>query len=239
MSPKEAVQAVEAAAKAWGRGRGEWPRKSLEQRVAAVEKLVEKLKERRSEIVSVLQWEICKNDADAAKEFDRTMDFIGVLISAARGFDSTGMACHEGVHALLKRSPIGVMMNLGPSNYPFNETYATLIPAILIGRFCGDEGSEHWWPCAFPHHGGLCRVLPSRRREFCLWPGTRHHASVHGDRAGGRLRIHRLIEGSRRLGKGPSAATSFEEPAVLGCEEPGHCDAGCRLGRGSEGVRGW
>ena len=26
------------------------------------------------------------------------------------------------------------MMNLGPSNYPFNETYATLIPAILMGN---------------------------------------------------------------------------------------------------------
>ena len=25
-------------------------------------------------------------------------------------------------------------MNLGPSNYPFNETYATLIPAILMGN---------------------------------------------------------------------------------------------------------
>ena len=26
------------------------------------------------------------------------------------------------------------MLNLGPFNYPFNETYCTLIPAILMGN---------------------------------------------------------------------------------------------------------
>ena len=26
------------------------------------------------------------------------------------------------------------MLSLGPSNYPFNETYATLIPALLMGN---------------------------------------------------------------------------------------------------------
>jgi glyceraldehyde-3-phosphate dehydrogenase (NADP+) len=27
-----------------------------------------------------------------------------------------------------------VMLNLGPFNYPFNETYTTLIPAIVMGN---------------------------------------------------------------------------------------------------------
>ena len=39
-----------------------------------------------------------------------------------------------GVLAQIKRAPIGVMLNLGPFNYPFNETYCTLIPAILMGN---------------------------------------------------------------------------------------------------------
>jgi len=171
LSPKEAVQAVEAAAKAWGRGRGEWPRKTLEQRVEAVEQLVEKLKERRSEIIAVLQWEICKNDADAAKEFDRTMDFIGALIAAARGFDATGLVCHEGVHALLKRSPIGVMMNLGPSNYPFNETYATLIPAILMGDSVVMK---------VPNTGGLAHFLTMDAYAECFPPGVVNFVSGRG-----------------------------------------------------------
>ncbi|CAE8615665.1 unnamed protein product [Polarella glacialis] len=171
MSPKESVEAVEAAQKAWSRGRGDWPRRTLEQRVAAVEKLVATLKAQRTEIVSVLQWEICKNDADSAKEFDRTMDFIGALIAAARGFDSEGLVCEEGVHALLKRSPVGVMMNLGPSNYPFNETYATLIPALLMGNTVVMK---------IPNTGGLAHCLTMETYASCFPAGVVNFVSGRG-----------------------------------------------------------
>eukprot|EP00747_Dinoflagellata_sp_TGD_P123089 gnl/TRDRNA2_/TRDRNA2_173740_c0_seq2.p1 gnl/TRDRNA2_/TRDRNA2_173740_c0~~gnl/TRDRNA2_/TRDRNA2_173740_c0_seq2.p1 ORF type:complete len:568 (+),score=126.55 gnl/TRDRNA2_/TRDRNA2_173740_c0_seq2:82-1704(+) len=150
LTTKESVEAVQAAAKAWARGRGAWANKTLEERISTVESLVEKLKKVRSEIVNVLQWEICKNDADAAKEFDRTMDFIAALIKSARGFDSTDVVCEEGVHAMVKRSAVGVMMNLGPSNYPFNETYATLIPALLMGNSVVMK---------IPNTGGLAHFL--------------------------------------------------------------------------------
>eukprot|EP00747_Dinoflagellata_sp_TGD_P123088 gnl/TRDRNA2_/TRDRNA2_173740_c0_seq1.p1 gnl/TRDRNA2_/TRDRNA2_173740_c0~~gnl/TRDRNA2_/TRDRNA2_173740_c0_seq1.p1 ORF type:complete len:568 (+),score=119.32 gnl/TRDRNA2_/TRDRNA2_173740_c0_seq1:82-1704(+) len=150
LTTKESVEAVQAAAKAWARGRGAWANKTLEERISTVESLVEKLKKVRSEIVNVLQWEICKNDADAAKEFDRTMDFIAALIKSARGFDSADVVCEEGVHAMVKRSAVGVMMNLGPSNYPFNETYATLIPALLMGNSVVMK---------IPNTGGLAHFL--------------------------------------------------------------------------------
>ena len=42
------------------------------QRIAALEKVVASLKERRTEIIEVLMWEIGKNTDDAAAEFDRT-----------------------------------------------------------------------------------------------------------------------------------------------------------------------
>lgn len=132
MSPKEAMEAVQAASKAWDLGRGEWPQRTLQQRIAAVGKLVSKLKEKRLEIAKVLQWEICKNDADSVKEFDRTMDFVSALIDTARKLNSGGAICQEGIHAILKRSPMGVMMNLGPSNYPFNETYC--VPHVAAFR---------------------------------------------------------------------------------------------------------
>ena len=86
----------------------------------------------------MLQWELCKNDSDAAKEFDCTIEVVVALIQAARDFDSSGTVCVDGVFANIKRSAIGVMMNLGPANYPlnypFNEPYATLIPALLMGN---------------------------------------------------------------------------------------------------------
>lgn len=52
----------------------EWPQMSQADRIAAMEKFVVMLKESRAAIVDVLMWEICKTAADAAKEFDRTME---------------------------------------------------------------------------------------------------------------------------------------------------------------------
>jgi len=149
-SQEAALAAGEAAARSWARGRGEWANQPVEQRISAVETLVEKLKIKRSEIVDILQWEICKNDADAAKEFDRTMDFIGESINHLREMGSNEPVSSSGIHAMIRRSPVGVMMNLGPMNYPFNETYATLIPALLCGNSVVMK---------IPNIGGLAHVL--------------------------------------------------------------------------------
>jgi len=36
--------------------------------------------------------------------------------------------------AQVRRSPLGVFLSLGPFNYPLNETFTTLIPAIIMGN---------------------------------------------------------------------------------------------------------
>lgn len=36
--------------------------------------------------------------------------------------------------ALVRRAAIGIILALGPYNYPLNETYATIIPALLMGN---------------------------------------------------------------------------------------------------------
>jgi len=44
-------------------------------------------------------------------------------------FNSNG-----GIVAQIRRAPIGVVLCSGPFNYPFNETYTTFIPAIIMGN---------------------------------------------------------------------------------------------------------
>lgn len=39
-----------------------------------------------------------------------------------------------GIVAQIRRAPYGVVVCVGPFNYPFNETYTTLIPAIIMGN---------------------------------------------------------------------------------------------------------
>jgi len=167
----ESLEAGEAAVKAWARGRGVWPRMTLEQRIAAIESFMEKLYKVRSDIIDVLQWEICKNDADAAKEFDRTMDFIRAVIAAAREFDARPDECVDGIHAVVRRSPIGVMMNLGPMNYPFNETYATMIPGILMGNTVVMK---------IPNTGGLAHFLTMEAYAEAFPPGVVNFISGRG-----------------------------------------------------------
>jgi len=136
LTPTEALEALEAARAAWDNGKGVWPQTPFQGRIAAMEKFVARLKTKRDVIVNVLMWEICKVRADAEKEFDRTIDYINATLKAAkemRNKEST-LSDVSGVLAQVRRNPIGVMLNLGPFNYPFNETYTTLIPSILMGN---------------------------------------------------------------------------------------------------------
>lgn len=43
-------------------------------------------------------------------------------------------ATDSGFVAQFRRCPIGVVLCVGPFNYPFNETYTTLIPALVMGN---------------------------------------------------------------------------------------------------------
>ena len=133
---EHSLAALDAAVKSWNSGRGEWAQAAPETRALKVEELVASLLTRRDEIINVLMWEICKTKADATKEFDRTMDYIRDTLKVYRATNAADskIVSEGGVVAQIKRAPIGVMLNLGPFNYPFNETYCTLIPALLMGN---------------------------------------------------------------------------------------------------------
>ena len=40
----------------------------------------------------------------------------------------------EGIIAQIRRAPLGVVLCMGPFNYPLNETFTTLIPALIMGN---------------------------------------------------------------------------------------------------------
>ena len=173
MSEPAAVEAVEAAAAAWDRGQGEWPQMTLGERIATIEAVVAKLKESRDRIVNVLMWEICKNSDDAAAEFDRTVVFIEKTIATLRAMDeeTAGWRLVSGIMAFVRRAAIGVMLLLGPFNYPFNETYAALIPALLMGNCVVMK---------IPAVGGLAHVLTMGAWASLLPKGVLNFVSGSG-----------------------------------------------------------
>ncbi len=133
---KEALEALEAASRAYDCGRGEWPNMRVEDRIDRMAGFVVRMKEKRAETVKLLMWEIGKTLADAEKEFDRTVAYIEDTIAACKDLDraSSRFSVEEGVIAQVRRSPLGAVLCMGPFNYPLNETFTTLIPALIMGN---------------------------------------------------------------------------------------------------------
>jgi glyceraldehyde-3-phosphate dehydrogenase (NADP+) len=100
---------------------------------------------KRDEIVKLLMWEIGKNLNDSEKEFDRTIDYINDTIEEYKRIDRKGATFQNksGVRALIRRGPLGVVLCLGPYNYPLNETFALLIPAIILGNTTIFKPAKH------------------------------------------------------------------------------------------------
>ena len=95
----EALQALDAAARAYNHGRGEWPMMSVAERIATVEKFTRLVVARKAEIVKLLLWEIGKSAAGSNKEFDRTIDYIRNTIDALKDMDrdSSRFTIEEGI----------------------------------------------------------------------------------------------------------------------------------------------
>jgi aldehyde dehydrogenase (NAD+) len=86
--------------------------------------------------VDLIVWEIGKPRADSEKEFDRTVDYIRATITALKELDNSNsrFTIVEGTIGQIRRTPLGVVLCMGPYNYPLNETFATLIPALIMGN---------------------------------------------------------------------------------------------------------
>ncbi|MFM1878987.1 MAG: glyceraldehyde 3-phosphate dehydrogenase, NADP-d ependent [Bacteroidota bacterium] len=145
MGEPEALQALEAAVKAYDAGKGIWPTMKVRDRIACMEKFAQQMQSKREEVVRLLMWEIGKSLADSQKEFDRTVDYITDTIEEYKDLDrgSAKFMKQDGVYAQIRRGPLGVVLCLGPYNYPLNETFALLIPAIIMGNTTIFKPAKH------------------------------------------------------------------------------------------------
>lgn len=136
LQEQQSLEALDAACRAYADGRGIWPTMSVEERIRHVETFAYRMKEKRDDVVRLLMWEIGKALPDAEKEFDRTVDYIRDTIDALKDLDraSSRFVIEQGVIGQIRRAPLGVVLCMGPFNYPLNETFTTLIPALIMGN---------------------------------------------------------------------------------------------------------
>jgi acyl-CoA reductase-like NAD-dependent aldehyde dehydrogenase len=192
----EALEALDAAVNAYNHGRGEWPTMSIAGRIKCMENFISKMLEKKKEIVNLLMWEIGKSLADSNKEFDRTVEYIYDTIDALKDVDrySSRFVIEQGIIGQIRRSPLGVVLCMGPFNYPLNETYTTLIPAILMGN------TILFKP---PKHGTLLHYPMLEAFRTCFPKGVvntiygRGNAVVPGLMKSGKIDVLTLIGSSK------------------------------------------
>ena len=133
---QEAEEALDAAVGAYDDGRGVWPTMTVADRIGCMQHFTNQMVACRQEVVTLIMWEIGKSQADSEKEFDRTVDYIRATIEALKELDNSNsrFLIVEGTIGQIRRTPLGVVLCMGPYNYPLNETFATLIPALIMGN---------------------------------------------------------------------------------------------------------
>jgi glyceraldehyde-3-phosphate dehydrogenase (NADP+) len=136
LSPEAGAKAVEAVRAAYDNGTGEWPTMSVAGRIDRVEDFTRRMIEQRDTVVRLMMWEIGKPYGECCVEFDRTVDYIRDSVDALKDLDraSSRFVSESNIYAQIRRAPLGPTLCMGPYNYPLNETFATLIPALLMGN---------------------------------------------------------------------------------------------------------
>lgn len=136
LDEKESLAILDSAVKAYDNGKGIWATMSVEERIKCTRNFVSEMKTKRTEVVNLLMWEIGKNLSDSEKEFDRTVEYIEATINALKVLyrTSSQFVYEQGIFAQIHRAPLGVVLCMGPFNYPLNETFTTLIPALIMGN---------------------------------------------------------------------------------------------------------
>ncbi|HEY1040614.1 MAG TPA: NADP-dependent glyceraldehyde-3-phosphate dehydrogenase [Bacteroidia bacterium] len=145
LGEKESFEALEAAQQAYNLGRGEWPTMPVKKRIEHMLRFTKMMKEQRSEVVKLLMWEIGKSFKDSEKEFDRTVEYIIDTIDALKNLDrdSSRIQMKNEIYAQIRRGPLGITVCMGPYNYPLNETFALLIPALIMGNAVIFKPAKH------------------------------------------------------------------------------------------------
>jgi glyceraldehyde-3-phosphate dehydrogenase (NADP+) len=145
MGESEANEVTAAAVLAYDKGQGLWPTMKVADRIKCMQDFVTQMKATRIEVVNYLMWEIGKSLPDSEKEFDRTVEYIYDTIEDYKALDrnSARFTKSQGVNAMVRRGPLGVVLCLGPYNYPLNETFSLLIPAIIMGNTVIFKPAKH------------------------------------------------------------------------------------------------
>ncbi|MFZ2948265.1 MAG: NADP-dependent glyceraldehyde-3-phosphate dehydrogenase [Desulfuromonadaceae bacterium] len=131
-----ALEALSVSVRAYENGRGVWPTMQVGERIRCVERFAAGVLKKKDQVVRLLMWEIGKSVKEATAEFDRALAYIRNTLDALKELDraSSRFIIQQGIIGQIRRAPLGVVLCMGPYNFPLYETFTTLIPALVMGN---------------------------------------------------------------------------------------------------------
>lgn len=196
LTKAHAKDALDAAVEAYDHGRGLWPTLSVAHRIEHMEQFVFRMIEVRDRVVRFLMWEVGKSLQDSGKEFDRTIKYINDTLAALKDLDriSSRFTIEEGIIGQIRRGPMGVVLCMGPFNYPLNETFTTLIPALVMGNTVILKPPKHGALLYAPLLKAFCDVFPKGVINIIYGEGRKLIPPIMGS---GKINVLGLIGTSR------------------------------------------
>jgi glyceraldehyde-3-phosphate dehydrogenase (NADP+) len=89
-----------------------------------------------NDLLLILQWNIDKNVNKVNAEVDQTIAFIESaqeLAAITPNIVGKWTTTTTGSQLFINRA-VGIVLALAPFNYPLNECYATMVPALIMGN---------------------------------------------------------------------------------------------------------
>lgn len=158
----DGVRALEAARAAFGQGSGSWACMEVSERLERMEEFVAQMKGWEETFALLEMWEIGKPLPLCRDEFQRTVQYIEDTMAALRSMKKSSARIHQAGDfvAQVKRCPLGIVLCMGPFNYPLNETFALLIPALVMGNTIIMKPPRYGCLCTIPLLPVFAEVFP-------------------------------------------------------------------------------
>jgi succinate-semialdehyde dehydrogenase/glutarate-semialdehyde dehydrogenase len=111
-----------------------WKETSYQQRANLLHKVAKLMRNKKSELAKTITLEMGKLLSEAEGEIDLSADIIDYYADNAEGFLADKVLDPEYGEAIIRNSPIGVLLGVMPWNFPYYQVARFAAPNIMVGN---------------------------------------------------------------------------------------------------------
>lgn len=198
--PITTEEQIDATLEAAGRAQKLWRGVPLDERIAVCLRFVEAMESRAAEIGEEITWQMGRpvrySPLEIRRGFVERARYMAEV--APQALADLSAPPRPGVHALIRREPVGVVLTIAPWNYPYLSSVNSVIPALIAGNaailkhsaqtpLCAERYAEAFRQAGLPDgvfafvhttHAQVARMIADPRVNFVAFTG-----SVEGGRA--------------------------------------------------------